>query len=69
MLTKPIWCKCKKHSWTRRQLYAAWERGKDIRCPNPECDRSIPVETVEELLIEMGLVPDEETPPEVAPEG
>jgi hypothetical protein len=62
MVAKPIWCKCKNHSWTRRQLYAAWEKDRPVRCPAPECQREIPVETVEALLIQLGMVtPDEES--------
>ena len=62
MLAKPIWCKCKKHSWTRRQLYASWEKNRSIRCPIPDCEREIPMETVEALLIQVGMVtPDEES--------
>lgn len=69
MLTKPIWCKCNKHSWTRRHLYAAWEKDRDLRCPNPDCQRSIPVETIEELLIQLGMVhPDDEEESDAIPE-
>ena len=64
MLRQPIWCKCKKHSWTRRQLYAAWEKDRDIRCPDPACQREIPLETIETLLIGLGMV----TPDEVSNE-
>ena len=32
-----------------------------MRCPAPDCQQTIPVETVEELLIQIGMVtPDEE---------
>ena len=61
MVAKPIWCKCRGHSWTRRQLYYAWERHRSIRCPAPECEREISVETMEALLIQLGMVfPDKE---------
>lgn len=61
MVAKPIWCKCKNHSWTRRQLYAAWEKDRPVFCPAPDCQREIPVETVEALLIQLGMViPDED---------
>jgi len=61
MVAKPIWCKCKNHSWTRRQLYAAWEKDRPVMCPAPDCQREIPVETVETLLIQLGMViPDED---------
>jgi len=63
MLSKPIWCKCKKHSWTRRQLYASWEKGRDVQCPDPGCQRVIPVETVEILLIDLGMVIPDDNPP------
>ena len=63
MLSKPIWCKCNKHSWTRRQLYAAWERDRDIRCPDPDCQRVIPVETIEKLLVRLGMVIPDDAPP------
>ena len=69
MPTKPIWCKCGKHSWTRRQLYSAWERGKDIRCPDLDCDQTIPVETVETLLIDIGLVKPDDGAPEISGRG
>jgi hypothetical protein len=69
MLSKPIWCKCKKHSWTRRQLYAAWEKGRDIRCPSPGCERAIPVETIERLLIDLGMVTPDDTPPGIVGQG
>ena len=62
-MAKPIWCKCGGHSWTRRQLYAAWEKDRNVVCPAPDCLREIPVETVEDLLIQVGLVfPDPEAP-------
>jgi hypothetical protein len=61
MLTKPIWCKCKKHSWTRRQLYSAWEKDRDIRCPTPDCGREIPLETIEALLIQIGMITEDST--------
>jgi hypothetical protein len=61
MVAKPIWCKCKEHSWTRRQLYFAWERDRSVRCPAPTCQREIPLETIETLLIQLGMVtPDDE---------
>jgi hypothetical protein len=69
MLRKPIWCKCKKHSWTRRQLYAAWEKGRDVMCPDPTCQRTIPVETVETLLVDLGMVFPDDNPPEVPGQG
>lgn len=69
MLTKPIWCKCKKHSWTRRQLYAAWEKNRGVRCPDPGCQREIPLETVETLLIELGMVTPDEISTDEAEEG
>ncbi len=69
MVRKPIWCKCKKHSWTRRQLYAAWEKDRDIRCPDPGCHRMIPVETVETMLIDLGLVIPDDNPPEALEQG
>lgn len=59
MLTKPIWCDCRKHSWTRRQFYSAWERSRALRCPDPDCQRDITLESIEEHLIEQGLVNDE----------
>ena len=66
MVAKPIWCKCKGHSWTRRQLYAAWEKDRSVRCPAPDCQREIPLETVSTLLIQLGLVtPDKESTDDV----
>ena len=67
MLRKPIWCKCKRHSWTRRQLYSAWEKGRDLRCPDPGCERTIPGETIEALLIQLGMVTEDST--DETPEG
>lgn len=70
MVAKPIWCKCKQHSWTRRQLYAAWERDQSTRCPAPECQREIPLETIEQLLIQLKMIsPSEDTPPAPASPG
>lgn len=69
MLSKPIWCKCNKHSWTRRQLYAAWEKGRDIRCPSPDCQLAIAVETIETLLIDLGMVIPDDDPPESVGQG
>jgi len=57
MLSKPVWCKrCNRHSWTRRQLYAAWESDRSIRCPVPDCQSEISLETIETLLIQIGMV-------------
>jgi len=67
MVAQPVWCKCGGHSWTRRQLYAAWEKNRSIHCPAPGCGREILSETVEEVLIREGIVvPDEEA---ISPEG
>ena len=56
MVLKPIWCKCRKQSWTRRQLYSAWERGGALICNNPECQRVIPEHILKELLIKIGMI-------------
>jgi len=56
MIRKPIWCKCRRHSWTRRQLISAWEGGNSIRCPEPECTREIEVEAIEALLKKIGAL-------------
>jgi hypothetical protein len=63
MVAKPIWCKCMNHSWTRRQLYAAWERNQPTWCPAPDCQREIPLETIEQLLIQEGLLSKQEDTP------
>lgn len=56
VVAKPIWCKCSNHSWTKRQLYSAWERDQSIMCPDPDCQREIPLETIEELLINLRMI-------------
>lgn len=56
MIKKPIWCKCRKHAWTRRTLLSAWESNKPVRCPEPKCNREITVDTVEELLKQIGVL-------------
>jgi hypothetical protein len=55
-IQKPIWCKCGGHSWTRKQLYSAWENDKPIQCPDPACQREISVEIIEELLKRIGMI-------------
>jgi len=68
MVMKPVWCKCGRHSWTRRQLYAAWERDQGLRCPDPDCGRDVPLDTIEELLIRIGMVT-EDDPTDDEPSG
>lgn len=63
MVARPIWCKCSGHSWTRRQLYAAWEQNQSVRCPDPDCEREIPLETIEQLLVQLKMI----SPPEDIP--
>lgn len=70
-MLKPIWCKCKGHSWTRKQLYAAWENGVPVICPAPGCDRTITVDVIEQMLQKIGMVTlqDSDAPPTDNPEG
>lgn len=56
MIRKPIWCKCRKHSWTRRSLLSAWENNRPVRCPEPQCNREISVDDVEVLLQQIGVL-------------
>jgi len=61
MIAKPVWCaKCKKHSWTRRQLLAAWERDKSLVCPEPSCAHEALPSTIEEALKREGILDLEE---------
>ena len=55
-MQKPIWCKCRQHSWTRRQLYVAWVADRYLRCPEPTCGRDITLEAIESLLVDLGMV-------------
>lgn len=55
-MKQPIWCRCNKHSWTRRQLYNAWLADRSVRCPETECGREISIERIEELLVSFGMV-------------
>jgi len=56
MVRSPIWCQCKKHSWTRSHLRWAWEHEVTIRCSNTECEREIEPGRIEELLQEIGVL-------------
>ena len=56
MVLKPIWCKCEKTSWTRRQLYNAWVANREIRCPEPSCQREISLDDIEDLLVDLGML-------------
>lgn len=56
MIKKPIWCKCRKHSWTRRSLLWSWENNKPVSCPEPQCKREITVDAIEELLQQIGVL-------------
>lgn len=53
---KPIWCKCHKSSWTRRQLLAAWENAQPITCDEPTCGRQIDVAAIQQLLEGIGVL-------------
>lgn len=54
MVRSPIWCKCKRHSWTRSALKWAWEQEVTLKCSNTECAREIEPERIEELLTGIG---------------
>ncbi len=56
MVHGPIWCKCKKQSWTRNQLKWAWEQENTVRCENGECGREIEPHVLEELLQRIGVL-------------
>jgi hypothetical protein len=56
MVHGPIWCKCKKQSWTRSHLKWAWEQETTVRCSNTECGREIEPHVLEELLQRIGVL-------------
>jgi len=56
MVLGPIWCKCKKHSWTRSALKWAWEQENTVRCSNTECGREIEPHVLEDLLQRIGVL-------------
>lgn len=64
-MRKLIWCKCEQHSWTRRQMRMAWENNNSLRCPESTCGREIPMETIEELLTNLGVLQLDMSPEEV----
>ena len=55
-IRKPVWCTCKGHSWTRRQLLAAWENDRPVTCPEPACGREIAVDDIEDLLTKINIL-------------
>lgn len=68
MVHGPIWCKCKKHSWTRNALKWAWEQENTVRCSNTECGREIEPHVLEELLQRIGVLSLEQGDSDVDPE-
>ena len=56
----PIWCQCKQHSWTRRQLRTAWEAERSLYCPNVECKREITLQEIYAVLVRAGILPEDE---------
>ena len=56
MVHSPIWCKCKKQSWTRSYLRQCWEREVAARCTNTDCEREIEPDVIEELLQRIGVL-------------
>ncbi len=57
MITRPVWCgKCKRHSWTRRQLLSAWERNKTLTCPEPTCRHEVEPSVIESALKREGIL-------------
>ena len=64
MIVKPVWCgNCKRHSWTRRQLLAAWERDKTLTCPEPDCGHQVLPGVVKAALQKEGILDLEEEDP------
>ena len=54
MVRTPIWCRCKKHSWTRSEFRRAWENDMILRCSNDACEHEVGPERMQELLTEIG---------------
>ncbi len=55
-IRKPVWCTCKGHSWTRRQLLSAWENNRPVTCPEANCRREIAVDDIEILLKKINIL-------------
>lgn len=55
-MPKPIWCKCRKHIFRRKALQDAVSANKTLICANPECQRRLLPEEVEEACLKLGLI-------------
>jgi len=64
----PVWCLCKRHSWTRKQLLSAWEAGRSLYCPDVACSREIVLESIRTILLRLKLIPEEEEESDGHPE-
>lgn len=56
-MRKPVWCGgCKRHAWTRQQILSAWMSDIALRCPEPDCEREVSTEILEEALRREGML-------------